>query len=168
MIIRALIVALAVLALPFFANLALAQDANQLRIVVPAHSIARGDTIGDSDLTYATVSPDAAQGAVVTAMGDIDGMQSRRVLRAGEAIRLDDVRKPVLVAKGSTVTMIFNAPGITLTAVGKATSEGGMGDTVSVLNPISYRQISCMVTGAGQVTAGVNSLTGTQVASVQK
>ena len=123
------------------------------RIVVPARDIMRGETITDSDLAYQNVAADRA-GAVVTSMNDLSGMQARRYLRAGEAVRADDVKKPVLVTKGSTVTMIFEVPGITLTATGKAMSEGGMGDTVTVLNPISYRQISVTVTGAGEVRAG--------------
>jgi len=156
--IRATLIALAVLALPFFANLALA-DANDIRIVVPAHAIARGETIGDSDLAYTTVSAAQIQAGVVTSMSDLEGMQTRRVLREGEAVRPDDVRKPVLVSKGQTVTMEFDAPGITLTAVGKATTEGGLGEMVTVLNPVSYRQIACTVTGPGTVRAGDTSVT---------
>jgi flagella basal body P-ring formation protein FlgA len=165
--IRALFVALAIVALPLFANMALADTASDIRIVVPAHAIARGDTISDSDLTYRMVDATSVQGGVVTSMNDLDGMQTRRVLRAGEAVRPDDVRKPILVTKGSTVTMSFNAPGITLTAVGKAMSEGGMGENVMVLNPISYRQISCTVTGSGQVRAGdvSTTITPTQIAA---
>jgi flagella basal body P-ring formation protein FlgA len=168
--IRALTIALAVVALPFFANMALADTASGIRIVVPAHAIARGDTISDSDLAYQTVDAASVQSGVVTSMNDLDGMQTRRVLRAGEPVRPDDVRKPILVGKGTTVTMSFNAPGITLTAVGKAMGEGGLGDSVTVLNPISYRQITCTITGAGSVRAGDMSttITPTQVASLQK
>ncbi|MBS0273645.1 MAG: flagellar basal body P-ring formation protein FlgA [Proteobacteria bacterium] len=168
MIVRALAVALAVLALPLFANMALADGAADLRIVVPSHSIARGVTISDSDLSYKTVDPSSVQAGIVTSMNDLDGMQARRTLRAGEPVRPDDVRKPILVTKGSTVTMNFAAPGITLVATGKAMSEGGMGETVTVLNPVSYRQISCTVTGAGTVSAGDTSTAITQVASLQK
>ncbi|MGN6149094.1 MAG: flagellar basal body P-ring formation chaperone FlgA [Rhizomicrobium sp.] len=167
MIVRALIVALAVLALPLFANMALANGAD-MRIVVPSHSIPRGTTISDSDLAYQTVDPSSVQAGIVTSMNDLDGMEARRVLRAGEPIRPDDVRKPILVTKGSTVTMTFVVPGITLTAVGKAMSEGGMGETVTVLNPISYRQIACTVTGAGTVAAGSTVASITQIASLQK
>jgi flagella basal body P-ring formation protein FlgA len=168
MIIRSLAVALAVLALPFFANMALANGVADMRIVVPSHSIPRGTTISDSDLSYQTVAPDSVQAGIVTSMNDLDGMETRRTLRAGEPVRPDDVRKPILVTKGSTVTIIFNAPGITLTAVGKAMGEGGMGETVTVLNPISYRQITCTVSGAGAVRAGDTSITITQIASLQK
>jgi flagella basal body P-ring formation protein FlgA len=167
MIVRALILALAVLALPLFANMALASGAD-MRIVVPSHSIPRGTTISDSDLAYQTVDPSSVQAGIVTSMNDLDGMQARRVLRAGEPIRPDDVRKPILVTKGSTVTMTFAVPGITLTAIGKAMSEGGMGETVTVLNPISYRQIACTVTGSGTVAAGSTAASITQIASLQK
>ncbi|HSC61121.1 MAG TPA: flagellar basal body P-ring formation chaperone FlgA [Rhizomicrobium sp.] len=168
MIVRALIVALAVLALPLFANMALANGVADMRIVVPSHSIPRGTTISDSDLSYQNVDASSVQAGVVSSMNDLDGMETRRVLRAGEPIRPDDVRKPILVTKGSMVTINFIAPGITLTAVGKAMGEGGMGETVTVLNPISYRQISCTVTGAGTVRAGDISTTITQIASLQK
>ena len=132
--------------------------ADGARIVVPARDIERGETISDSDLTWQSVAPGSAE-TVVTAMSDLVGMQARRYLRAGEALRADDVKKPVLVAKGTTVTMTFDEPGITLTATGKAMSEGGMGEMVTVLNPVSYRQISAIVTGAGQVRAADTSQT---------
>jgi flagella basal body P-ring formation protein FlgA len=166
MIGRALIIALCVLALPLFANMALAAGVADMRIVVPSHSIPRGTTISDSDLSYQTVAADSVQAGIVTSMNDLDGMEARRMLRAGEPVRPDDVRKPILVTKGSTVTMNFSAPGITLSATGKAMSEGGMGETVTILNPISYRQISCTVIGAGTVRAG--EALSTQIASLQK
>jgi flagella basal body P-ring formation protein FlgA len=157
--IRALLIALAILALPVFANLALADSVNDLRIVEPAHAIARGETITDADLVYVNVPAGEIQAGIVTSMTDLEGMEARRVLRPGEAVRPDDVRRPILVAKGATVTMEFVAPGIILTAIGKATTEGGLGETVTVLNPISYRQIACTVTGPGTVRAGDVSYT---------
>jgi flagella basal body P-ring formation protein FlgA len=60
---------------------------------------------------------------------------------------------PVLVVKGSTVTMTFAVPGIVLTATGRAMSDGGLGETIVVQNPASFRQVSCIVTGAGTVRA---------------
>jgi flagella basal body P-ring formation protein FlgA len=129
------------------------------RIVVPAHAIARGDIITDGDLTYSSVPPGQLLGGAVTDMSDLSGRQARRMLREGEAVRASDVRAPILVTKGSTVTMTFAEPGITLTAVGKAMSEGGMGESVTVLNPVSYRQIVATVTGPGTVAAGDASMT---------
>ena len=123
-----------------------------VRIVVPARDIARGTTISQADLATKTMDGDPLSGTVTSA-NDLIGMQTRRVLHAGESIRTDDVRRPTLVAKGSTVTMIFEAPGITLTAAGRAMSEGGLGETVTVQNPVSFRQVSAVVMGPGQVRA---------------
>jgi flagella basal body P-ring formation protein FlgA len=131
-----------------------APASGQARIVVPSHDIPRGVTIGDSDLAYVNVAADQVGFGVVTSMNALDGMETRRLLRTGEPVRGDDVRKPILVTKGQTVTMIFVAPGLTLTATGRAISEGGMGETVTVLNPVSYRQITGVVTGSGEVRAG--------------
>jgi flagellar basal body P-ring formation protein FlgA len=152
--IRAVLIALAILALPALANLALADSVGDVRVVVPNRTIARGETISEADLIYATIPAGQMQSGIITSVNDLEGMEARRVLRPDETVRNDDVRHPILVTKGQTVTMTFNAPGITLTAVGKATSEGGMGEMVTVLNPVSYRQITCTVTGSGTVQAG--------------
>jgi flagella basal body P-ring formation protein FlgA len=128
-------------------------SATGMRIVVPARDIGRGETIAESDLSYQIVAPESVLSNTATSMDGLVGMQTRRVLHQGESVRNDDVRHPILVTRGSTVTMTFEAPGVTLTAVGRAMSEGGVGDTVTVLNPASYRQISAVVTGAGIVRA---------------
>src|SRR3954464_8700222 len=124
-----------------------------VRVVVPAHDIARGDTIGENDLTFATVDGDALMSGVPTRMDEVKGMQARRVLSAGHAFRAEDVRRPAVVTTGQTVTMQFAAPGVELPAMGRAMSEGGVGDTVTVQNPVSYRMVSGIVVAPGTVRA---------------
>jgi flagella basal body P-ring formation protein FlgA len=140
-------------ALLLAAGEAFAADAPSVRVVVPARDIMRGDVIGDSDLTYAQVSGTALPSTTVTKFEALTGMQTRRLLRVGEIIRPDDVRHPVVVTKGQTVTMNFTAPGVQLTAMGRAMSEGGIGDTVTVQNPASFRMVTATVTGPGAVRA---------------
>ena len=124
-----------------------------VRIVVPARDIARGQTISDSDLTYATVAGNALMSGTVTSFGAVKDMEARRMLHAGEALRADDVRHPVVVTKGQTVTMLFHAPGVELTAMGRSMGEGGIGDTVTVQNPSSFRMINGVITAPGTVIA---------------
>ena len=124
-----------------------------VRIVVPAHDIARGDVIGESDLTYATVDGNALMSGVPTKMEEVKGMQARRVLPAGQPFRGDDVRRPIVVTKGQSVTMQFSAPGVELTAMGRAMSEGGVGDTVTIQNPASFRMVAATVISPGVVRA---------------
>jgi flagella basal body P-ring formation protein FlgA len=124
-----------------------------VRIVVPAHDIGRGDTIAESDLTYTMVDGAALMSGVVTSMDALTGMETRRLLRAGESLRNDDVRRPIVVKKGQTITMTFSVPGVEVTAMGRAMSEGGIGDTVTVQNSASYRMITATVTAPGTVRA---------------
>ena len=152
---RKLFVNLGVFALVPALMLLLASSAfaNTVRIVVPAHDIARGDTISESDLTYASVDGAALMSGIPTKMNEVLGLQARRVLAAGQPFRSDDVRRPIVVTKGQTVTMQFAVPGVELMAMGRAMSEGGVGDTVTVQNPVSYRMISAIVTAPGTVRA---------------
>jgi flagella basal body P-ring formation protein FlgA len=147
-----LVIAVIVL-LPAMMLAASSAFASTVRIVVPAHDIARGDVIGENDLTYATVDGAALMSGVPTKMDEIKGMQARRVLGAGQPFRGDDVRRPIVVIKGQTVTMQFAAPGVELTAMGRAMSEGGVGDTVTIQNPASYRMIAATVIAPGTVRA---------------
>jgi len=146
--------ALATALIAFVAGPALAADAvNGPRIVVPAHDIERGETITDADVVVATITPDRMRPGILMDASELVGHETRRLLRAGEPVREQDVRMPILVVKGSTVTMTFAEPGIVLTATGRAMSDAGLGESVAVQNPVSFRQVSCIVTGAGQVRA---------------
>jgi flagella basal body P-ring formation protein FlgA len=83
------------------------------------------------------------------------GMQMRKGLRAGQALRVADLGKPDLVQKDDNVTLIYEAAGIYLTARGKAIDNGTEGDTVTVLNLQSKRTITGTVVGRDQVTIAI-------------
>jgi len=125
--------------------------ANGMVVVVPNRDIGRGETIGESDLAYGTIPASTVFTGIATSVDQLKGMEARRMLRANEVVRTDDVRHPIVVQKGAIVTMTFEAPGVTLTASGRAMGEGGVGDTITVQNPASFRMISGVVTGPGSV-----------------
>ncbi|MDR3525698.1 MAG: flagellar basal body P-ring formation chaperone FlgA [Rhizomicrobium sp.] len=135
-----------------FALLSVVPAFGGVRVVVPSHDVARGSVIGAADLTYAIVAT-TVMGGVATSASEVVGLETRRTLHAGETLRVQDLRRPVLIARGSTVTMTFEAPGIVLTSSGRAITEGGLGDTVTIQNPASFRQITGVVIGPGQVRA---------------
>ena len=123
-------------------------------VVVPAHDIARGSVLAEGDLTIKSIAVMRANAGIVRNAADAAGKEAKRALRAGEFVRNSDLKRPVLVAKGSTVTMTFEVPGITLTAVGRALAEGGEGESIAVLNPTSYRQVVAVVTAPGTARVG--------------
>ena len=50
------------------------------------------------------------------------------------------------------MTIVYEAPGITLTLRGQAQDSGALGDTINVLNVQSKRAVQGVVSGPGRVT----------------
>jgi flagella basal body P-ring formation protein FlgA len=121
-------------------------------VVTLARVITRGETIRESDLVIerlprAEVAADALQ-----RVAQVANQAARRQLRAGQTLRAPDLMKPQIVSRDETVTIIYRTAGITLTARGKALSNGTEGEIVSVLNPQSKRTVQATVTAPGVVT----------------
>jgi flagella basal body P-ring formation protein FlgA len=83
------------------------------------------------------------------------GMQMRKPLRAGQALKIADLAKPDLVQRDDNVTLIYETAGLYLTIRGKALDNGTDGDTVSVMNLQSKRTVSGVVIGRDQVAITV-------------
>ena len=60
--------------------------------------------------------------------------------------------KPAIIQRNDTVTIVYEAPGFTLTLRGQAQEAGALGDTISVLNVESKRVVQGVVSGPGRVT----------------
>ena len=144
------VIALCVMAFSAFAQGPIAE----VDVVVATRELPRGAVITEADLGYTPVPAARANSSIVRSIADLAGMETRRVLRAGELIRNIDVKRHALVTKGSTVTIIFEATGVSLSATGRAMTDGADGDVVTVLNPTSYRQIQALVVAPGTVRVG--------------
>jgi flagella basal body P-ring formation protein FlgA len=83
------------------------------------------------------------------------GMQARRQLRAGQALKVADLAKPDLVQRDQNVTLIYESVGLYLTVRGKALENGTEGDVVNVMNLQSKRTVAGVVSGRGQVSITV-------------
>ena len=66
-------------------------------------------------------------------------------LAAGEPLRPSDLRTPVVVSKGSLVTIIYRTNVLTLTAQGRAMVNGASGESIAVMNAQSNRIIDAVV-----------------------
>ena len=83
---------------------------------------------------------------------DLIGKEVKRAIRSGQTIQSNDVRAQVMVAKGKIVTLNYSKGGIMLSAQGKALENGGLGDTVRVMNAQSKSVIQGTVTGPETVS----------------
>lgn len=121
---------------------------------VLARNIDRNEVIKSSDVLIER-RPKAEVGVDAASRDRTVGMQARRQLRAGQAVKAADLAKPDLVQRDQNVTLIYEAAGLYLTVRGKALDNGTEGDVVSVMNLQSKRTVSGTVTGRGQVSITV-------------
>lgn len=140
-------------------------------VVLPVLSrrLAQGEVISDADITYIRQPRDRMQAGVVSDVSEIIGKTVRRAVAPNQAVYVRDVREPVVVAKGQAVTILLQTRAMTLTASGKALSDGAQGELVRIVNTSSSRVIEAIVAGPnlvtvqpnGQVIAPVSHVSGT-------
>src|SRR2546429_6792160 len=121
---------------------------------VLARNVERNEVLKSSDVMVER-RPKAEAGGDAAPRERAVGMQARRQLRAGQAIRTADLVKPDLVQRDQNVTLIYEAAGLYLTVRGKALDNGTEGDVVNVMNPQSKRTVAGTVIGRGQVSITV-------------
>jgi flagellar basal body P-ring formation protein FlgA len=121
---------------------------------VLTRNVDRGEVLKSSDV-IAERRPKAEVAGDVAARGQAVGMQMRKQLRAGQALKAADLAKPDLVQRDDNVTLIYETTGLYLTMRGKALDSGADGDNVSVLNLQSKRTVSGVIVGRGQVAITV-------------
>ena len=121
---------------------------------VLARGVERNEVIKSSDVVVER-RPKAEVGNDVAPRDRAVGMQARKQLRAGQALKVADLAKPDLVQRDQAVTLIYQSSGLYLTIRGKALEGGTEGDVVNVLNLQSKRTVSGVVTGRGQVSISV-------------
>jgi flagella basal body P-ring formation protein FlgA len=123
---------------------------------VLARGVERNEVIKSSDVIIER-RPKAEVGNDAAGRDNAVGMQARRQLRAGQALRVTDLAKPDLVTRDQNVTLIYESAGLYLTIRGKALEGGTEGDAVNVLNLQSKRTVSGIVVGRGQVSVAIST-----------
>jgi flagella basal body P-ring formation protein FlgA len=131
---------------------------------VLARNVERNEILKSSDVTIER-RPKAEVGSGAAARDRTVGMQARRQLRAGQAIKAADLARPDLVQRDQSVTLIYEAVGLYLTMRGKALENGTEGDVVNVMNLHSKRTVSGTVTGRGQVSIALAAARPAQVSN---
>jgi flagellar basal body P-ring formation protein FlgA len=124
---------------------------------VLARGVERNEVIKSSDVVIER-RPKAEVGGDVASRDRAVGMQARKQLRAGQALKTADLAKPDLVQRDQSVTLIYESTGLYLTIRGKALEGGTEGDVVNVLNLQSKRTVSGVVVGRGQVSVATPRL----------
>lgn len=123
-----------------------------MEVVVPLKTIARGDLLTEKDVMIERRPRDGQTGDLVGEASAAIGKMAKRQLSPGVALRLADIQRQEVVARGELVTMIYEGPGVSLSLRGKANEAGAPGDVISITNPTSKRVVQGTVTGPGRVS----------------
>lgn len=119
---------------------------------VLGREMASGEPVTADDIVLVRVARSQLLSATITDPLEIEGRVAKRKLKPGVALRTGDLAKPLVVRKGDAVTIVYEAPGISLSARGKALKDGAAGDTIEIENAMSKKKVEAVVTGAGSVS----------------
>lgn len=136
-----------------------------VEVVVPKRAIARGETLAKADVAVERRPRDGQVADLVSDPRAAIDKVARRVLMAGLPLRVGDVQREEIVAKGDLVTIVYESKGLMITLRGRAGEAGAMGDVVSVTNPQSKRVLQGTVSGPGRIS--VQASPAGRVASAQ-
>ena len=116
-----------------------------------ATAIARGATLGDTDLAVSHDELGSVPLAPVPVRADVIGSRAVRDLLAGEVLTATLVRVQPLVKAGETVRTTVRLGGIEATGQAVAQQSGHRNDRIRLINPESRRPLFGRVTGPGEV-----------------
>ena len=122
-----------------------------VRVPVVTRRVARGEIVRKDDLRWTEMPRNRVRGDVITDPEGVIGKSARHSLRPGRPLRNADVQRPLLVTRGSIVTLMLETKRMTLTTRGKSMESGSLGQTIQVVNIRSKRVIEAVVEGPGRV-----------------
>lgn len=129
------------------------QAHKMVQVPVLTRRISEGDVIGNDDIQIVSLRSNRIQSDVVMTAEELIGKTSRRgTIKDEQPVLARDVGRPLLVKKGSLVTMIMRVRNMTLTSKGKALDDGSDGDTVRIANSQSKTIVETVVIGTQRVS----------------
>jgi flagella basal body P-ring formation protein FlgA len=124
-------------------------------VLVAARRIGTGEVIGPHDLRVERQPAGRARPGAAQEPAQALGQALRRPAAAGQPLLLADFAQPAAIERGQTVTMLYEIPGMTLTAQGRAMEAAPRGGTVAVMNLGSRVVVEAAVVGPGRVRVGM-------------
>jgi len=120
-------------------------------VPVIVRRLLKGEIIRKTDIDWIRVNSAQLQRDIIMNSAELIGKTPTRGLPTLTPVQVSDVRRPILVDKGSLVTMILKSPFMTLTAQGRAGESGSEGDVIAITNMQSNTVVHAVVTGSGRV-----------------
>jgi flagella basal body P-ring formation protein FlgA len=120
-------------------------------VVLAARRLAVGEIVRAQDIEERRLRAERVRPGMAQRAEDVIGRQLRRPVGTDMPFATVDLLAPVVIAKNQPVLMLLDAPGITLTAQGRALEAAARGDVVRVMNLASRQVVEAEAIGPGQV-----------------
>lgn len=120
-------------------------------VVVPVRPIKMDEQIETDDVTIDRIVLFDLKQPYVTNPADVIGKAAIRPLAAQSAIRITAVRRPFVVHKGDRVTIEARQGNLSIQTVGLTKSHGELGQTITVSNVDSGKELRATVVAPGVV-----------------
>ncbi|MBK1660555.1 flagellar basal body P-ring formation chaperone FlgA [Paracraurococcus ruber] len=128
-----------------------------LPVVVATRRLNLGEVVRPGDAKLARQRAERVRPGSAERLEEVVGQQLRRPMASEAAFLRADVAPPSLVEKNALVTMLVEAPGIALTAQGRALDAGPRGGVVPVMNLASRTVVEGQVVGPGRVRVAMGA-----------
>lgn len=130
---------------------AIADVSASIDAVVPTRVIQIDSVIDAEDVTVHRIKLTDLDHQLITNVTDVIGKSAARPLQTNNPIRLGMVKKPYAVRKGDRVSIEARRGGLSIQAIGVTKSSGELGQTVTVANVDSGKELRAKIVGPGAV-----------------
>lgn len=120
-------------------------------ILVANRYMSRGDLLSQADVRMEPRDTHSISHGFITELSHAVGMELKRPLREGEALRLSQLIEPLAITKGDAVVIEATSGQISVIAPGEALANGRTGQQIKVRNTKSDRIIRAKVISPGKV-----------------
>ncbi|MGK7862226.1 flagellar basal body P-ring formation chaperone FlgA [Falsiroseomonas sp. E2-1-a4] len=122
-----------------------------LPVVLAVRQLAVGDVVRPEDVRLARVPANRLRAGAADSLDQAVGQALRRSAAAGQPLLMANLAEPLVVERGSTVTMQYETPGLTVTATGRAMEGAARGAVLPVMNLSSRIVVEARAIGPGRV-----------------
>lgn len=120
-------------------------------VAVAARRLAVGEIVGAGDIEERRMRAERVRPGTAQRAAEVLGRQMRRPIGAGLPFMLADLAAPAVVRRHQPVLMVLDAPGLSLTAQGRAMAAAALGEVVPVMNLLSRAVVEAEAIGPGRV-----------------
>jgi flagella basal body P-ring formation protein FlgA len=120
-------------------------------VVTLTRALGRGELIKPGDVTIERRPRSEIGADTLSDVQSAIGLAARAPLSGGRLLRSAELMKPELISRNDTVTLVYEIPGVTVTARGKAMEAGAEGDVIEVATQHTKRTVHGVVVASGRV-----------------